>query len=50
MSEQISPLEEVAVSDRFHKNGNLPTFSDVWHRQRDFGAPGTGGADASDCL
>jgi hypothetical protein len=32
-------LEEVAVSDRFHTAGILATSSDVWHRQRDSGAP-----------
>jgi hypothetical protein len=31
-----TPLEEVAVSDRFHTTGIFTTSSDVRHRQRDF--------------
>ena len=38
-----TPLEEVAVSDRFHTIGILATSSDVWHRQRYSGAPMSGG-------
>jgi hypothetical protein len=38
-----TPLEEVAVTDRFHTTGILATSSDVWHRQRDSGAPMSGG-------